>query len=1120
MRTRLLLVLCLLFVTAAAHAQETDPAWLEVADIALRLRSGPSTDDAIITQLTPREAVELLERGEQWSQVRRQDGLTGWAHNDYLLPWDERNRLDTHRRIGDRRLFRIHDDANRKGGLVTVNAELRAISDHSYLYSISRNNNRLPSERALQRLGELFDEQVYRQSLELWDIRDAPAIEGDERVVMLFAAGYSDGFQTIGTYAGREAMPGEKNPDPRATGFIAIRLSGNGMDVFSVALADNYLELVAHEFRHLLHHLVGRNLVSWVDEGLAEFSAATLGFTGRVVSNATSFLSLPRTRLNTFDGQPFAYGAGMLFMSYLYERLGLESLRDFAERQEKGLAALDTLLADRESGLDADDFFADWVIANYLLDDRREGGRFGYPSLDGLGLLAPSPRSQISRLPAGIREATLPYTADYYEVSPPNDGKTDQLLLDFRLKAPAPQDAWLQLVQVLPDSIDVQRFRASDYRAQPLVASLDAQPERIFIAVSPFTTGARQRSQPVSYSLALREHAVARMDQAQVTTTLRVRSAPEIADNILGNLQRCSVVQVLQRGEEWSQILGADDLIGWSHNNFLIHQNAPDARADAGSCAVLARAAHDGDMAAVQRLLASGAPVNGADAFGRTALHEAAMWDHDAILARLLRAGADVHAQDAAGRTALDEALQTGNVSSLLLLGEAGADLDLSGPSSLPLMIEAAAQGNTSLLELILAEGHDVNWQDESGQTALAAAAGNGQARSLKLLLAAGADTQWQDELGRSPLMLAVTSDDIGTLGLLHDAGGDVNHQDQSGHSALTLAAANGNVNTVAWLLLSDLANASLVVPPDSRNVLHLAAASGHDTIVALLLLAGMDVDVEDAAGHTALHLAMAAGHHKVVELLQEATASSAGDTTGPMLTKADAVAFLAAARNGNLAEVNRYIVAGMKPDTRDDQQRTALMLAAAEGQRAVVLRLLLAGAAPNARQKGFQHHQTALYHSIQGGHDDVSAMLLLAGGDPEGYDYKVPGPLHWATEYGRPNMVRLLLNLPGSKRVHPDSMGYGNTTPLHVAARIGRRQIVDLLLAAGANPNTPNMDFSVSLNYAVLWEHEDIVKKLLDAGADPNGNRNSSHSPLELARDFVGNNTIARMLIEAGAEA
>ena len=53
MRSRLLLVLCLLFVTAAAHAQEAEPAWLEVAGVTLRLRSGPSTDDAIIDTVAP-----------------------------------------------------------------------------------------------------------------------------------------------------------------------------------------------------------------------------------------------------------------------------------------------------------------------------------------------------------------------------------------------------------------------------------------------------------------------------------------------------------------------------------------------------------------------------------------------------------------------------------------------------------------------------------------------------------------------------------------------------------------------------------------------------------------------------------------------------------------------------------------------------------------------------------------------------------------------------------------------------------------------------------------------------------------------------------------------------------
>ena len=168
MRTRLLLILCLLFVTAAAHAQEDEATWLEVADVTLRLRGGPSTDDEIVGQLSPRSALELLQRGEQWSQVRRQDGLTGWAHNDYLLPWDERNRLDTHRRVGEQRLFLVFGGSRCSDSIprYTVDrfADLRVVSDHSYIYTVTRHPDAvLPGERALQKFGKTFDERIYHQ---------------------------------------------------------------------------------------------------------------------------------------------------------------------------------------------------------------------------------------------------------------------------------------------------------------------------------------------------------------------------------------------------------------------------------------------------------------------------------------------------------------------------------------------------------------------------------------------------------------------------------------------------------------------------------------------------------------------------------------------------------------------------------------------------------------------------------------------------------------------------------------------------------------------------------------------------------------------------------------------
>ncbi|MCY3945088.1 MAG: ankyrin repeat domain-containing protein [Anaerolineaceae bacterium] len=1114
MSARLLLALFLLILTSAAQAQDIEPTWLEVADVALRLRNGPSSDEDIITQMTPREAVVLLERGEAWSHIRRQDGTSGWAHNDYLLPWDERNRPDTLRRVGDRRLFRVHDEVSRRH--VIVNAELRAVSDHMYVYAQARRpEDRLPYDAFLRMTGELFDERIYRQTLDLWGIEDPPHIEGDERVVMLLTVGFDDGGpgHIEANYHARSDMPGEVNPGARATGFISINFSRP--DSLGARDADFFLSLPAHEFRHMLHHHVGGNQALWVDEGLAKFTEVSLGYWD---GDASSFLSRPRSRLNDFNYSPFAYGSALLFTAYIHDRLGLEALRNYAGRPERGLAALDALLAEREAGIDADDFFADWVLANYLLDTRREDGRYGYPSLGRLGLLSAAARSHVRRLPAALRDATPPYTADYYELPPPDSGDPARLLLDFRLNAAPPQDAWLQLVQVLPESIDVQRYRASEYRGQVIRASLTDRPERVFLAISPFTPSARQRSRAVGYSLALREQGAIASDRAQVTTTLRVRSAAEIGDNILGNLQRCSHVQVLQRGEAWSQVLGADGLTGWSHNDYLALPGGEGAGRTAASCAALTRAAHDGNLGEVRRLLANGAPVNGADAFGRTALHEAAFWGHDDVLARLLRAGADVHAQDAVGRTALDDALQTGNVSSLLLLGQAGADLDLSGPASLPLMIEAAAQGNTSLLELVLAEGHHINWRDANGRTALAAAASNGRNAALGQLISLGADPHWSDADGRSAMLLAAANGHDGALALLLDAGVDVNRQDREGHTALTLAAQNGHANALAWLLLSADVEVGHQAGPRDRNALQLAAAAGHDDVVALLLLANADIDTMDASGQTALQLARAAEHGDVEELLHFATATEVrgrSQTSPDSSTRVNGESLRAAVRAVNLQEIERLIEAGAGLNEADDEGMTALKLASLAGERTVVLMLLRAGALTDTTGNEFHHDHTALYHAIRGRNDDISAMLLLAGARPS-RQWRTTA-LHWAAEFGRADVARLLLNIRGWQRVPVDARYYGKT-PLFEAVRTGRGEIVDLLLAAGADPNAPDQEFNVPLVFAVWWEHEEIVKQLLAAGADPNGDSRSSLSPLEQCT-FVGNAAITKLLLEAGAE-
>ncbi|MCY4022480.1 MAG: ankyrin repeat domain-containing protein [Anaerolineaceae bacterium] len=1054
MRKRSMLFLLLLIVSAAVHAQEVEPDWLEVADVFLNLHAGPSTDHEVILRLGPREAVVLLERREHWSQVRRQDGQTGWARNDFLLPWNEFSRLDTWWRVGDKRLFRFFHGTNNER--LTVEAELRVISDHVYFYTHARHeDNALPDDQALQRIAELFDEKIYRRSLDFRGIEDPPDFDGDERIVVLVLAGYRDQQGMWSWYSSRHDMPQESGS--RGVGFIGISLSDHRetLRYFDSNRTPFVLSSLAHQFQELLQHHAGGVRSSWISAGMAALMQEILE--QERVLEPTRFMGRAETRLHSYDG-PSSHSS-MLFMLYVLERLGPETLNElatFAARPEHVLDSLDAVLEGHPAGLDADTFFADWALTNILLDTRREGGRYGYHLLDRSELALPPPSTRVEQLPARFEAEAPPYSASYYELPLPQDSAAaDHLLLDFRLNEPPPQDAWLQFVQVLPDSIDIQRFRASEYGNQPILASLREGPERVFVAVSPFTTGDRQRTRPVSFSLALRQQATPADPQAQVTTTLNLRSRPEVADNIIGRLQPCSVLRVLQRDEQWSQVRTGAGLIGWAHNDYLHHLNAPSPGVSPRSCAALVRAAHDGDLATVQNLLAAGTDVNGQDAWGRTALHEAALRGHERVLAHLLRAGASVHLQDSAGRTPLDEVTESGDADSIMMLLRAGTGPDPGDPRFRPPVVSVAATGNSDLLELFLNEGHDPDWRGQDGRAALAAAAANGHDAILRQLLAFGADAQQVDGDGRSSLMLAAASGKHSAFAPLLDAAVDVNLQDVEGHSALTLAAAKGHALSVAWLLLGSDADIHHSLPHSGRNALHLAAAGGHADVIAMLRLAGLDPAAQDRQGHGALQLAEAADHDLTAEYLRMPVSWT--PVRGLKLSPQERDGFLSAAARGDLAEVERYLEAGAQflLVSRDREGMTALMLAARAGHQDVVLRLLLAGADPDLRwNTGWD--EPAIFFTIRNGHDDLTAMLLLAGATPASRPMTSPfkSALSWAAEFGQEKIVHLLLALRDTRYIDVNVRDHSDRTPLLTAVTRGHTNIVRSLLAAGADPN------------------------------------------------------------------
>ena len=209
----------------------------------------------------------------------------------------------------------------------------------------------------------------------------------------------------------------------------------------------------------------------------------------------------PFSQLNVAPEETCGEGPGLLFTTFILEQLGLEALRDFVRRPENGLAALDALFAERDSGLDTETFFADYVLANYLRNTQLGDGRFGYQQFASLPVPKPYVRGRIIQLPTLVQQSLPIYATDYYDFALPESDQPKSLELALQFPNSAAQDGWLQLVQVVDGEVILQRYRASDYRNQMIHAELHPDAEQAFLAVSPFRANARYLTAKQPYSL-------------------------------------------------------------------------------------------------------------------------------------------------------------------------------------------------------------------------------------------------------------------------------------------------------------------------------------------------------------------------------------------------------------------------------------------------------------------------------------------------------------------------------------------------------------------------------------------------------------------------------------------
>ena len=510
---------------------------------------------------------------------------------------------------------------------------------------------------------------------------------------------------------------------------------------------------------------------------------------------------------------------------------------------------------------------------------------------------------------------------------------------------------------------------------------------------------------------------------------------------------------------------------------------------------------------------------------GCTLLHAAAARGQLKLIEMLLSVGKKklLTMVDAKAGTPLHQAAVSGHKNVVTLLLNEGCPIDIRDSDGLSALHLAAFYGHIDIIELLVKQGLDVNVVDNKGRTPLHLAAARGQLESIHTLLELKKVTDKSSQEERdSPIYQAVAGGHKDVL--LLNEGCPIGIRNSYSSSALHLAARFGMVHVIEILVMNGLdVN---VEDNKGRTPLHSAAAQGQlESVQTLFRLGGRKSLTKIAReGGTPLHRAVAGGHKDMVTLLLKEGC--------PVTARAsNSVSVLHCAVEFGQEELIGYLIdCGLDANIEDDDGRTPLHLAAILDQLELVHALLRLGGRRSmtmiARDVGTPLHVaviqgnkdivslllsegcpmnmtingdlTALHIAAGSGQVDIIELLVGHGLDVNIQDDKGLTPLHTAACHNQLESARTLIGLGGrrSMTVIADERG----TPLHQAAGKGHKDMVSLLLREGCPTNVPTDNGMSAAHVAARFGEVDIIEMLVEQGLDVNLVDNRGGTPLHTA--------------------
>ena len=315
----------------------------------------------------------------------------------------------------------------------------------------------------------------------------------------------------------------------------------------------------------------------------------------------------------------------------------------------------------------------------------------------------------------------------------------------------------------------------------------------------------------------------------------------------------------------------------------------------------------------------------------------------------------------------------------------------------------------------------------------------------------------------------------------------------------------------VALLLTTSMAHAATPAIAD-------AAMRGDRAAIRAALGRKADVNAPQVDGSTALHWAVERDDLEMADLLIRAGARVTA------ATREGVTPLQLAAINGSAPMMARLLKAGVDANaaltTAGD---TALMMAARTGKVDAIRVLLEAGARINAQETW--GGTTPLMWAVSEGHADAVRTLITAGANVNARSHYV-APANGRGFEGRTPVA-------GKTDAKIEEFASGWLTPVMLAAREGNADVARLLMDAGAEVNARAGDGKTALALAIFNGNYDVASLLIDRRADVNIADAQHFTPLFWAVDRRNMETapnfpwmvtadplpLIRKLLDAGAD-